>query len=270
MEYRTTKDGISIPVLGLGTWNIGGQSTPDTSRDPENIEVIRKAIEMGYRHIDTAEVYAAGHSEELVGRAIKDIDRGELFITTKVDPAHLGKDNVEKALDGSLKRLQIDYVDLYLIHWPNESIPLSESFAALNRQVALGKIRHLGVSNFSVAQLTEAREHSETPVVTNQVPFGLNDRSYVTNGVLDYCRTKGILFTAYSPIKKGSLESDTVKRIAGKYGATAAQIVLAWIFAQEPVITIPKSTDAQHLKENIDALQINIDSDDIDLLSSMS
>ena len=268
MLNRAAKDGTKIPIIGLGTWAVGGRSSADTSRDSEEIAAIQKALEMGYRHIDTAEVYASGHSEELVGRAIKSMDREQLFITTKVDPAHLHEDAVEKALDGSLKRLEIEYVDMYLIHWPSDSIPLEQSFSALNQLVRKGKIRHLGVSNFSIELLEEARKQSESHIVTNQVPYGLTDRSYVQNGVLEYCRNNGILFTAYSPIKKGSLASKVLKKIAEKYESSPAQIALAWVIGREPIITIPKSTDLQHLQDNIDALEISLSTDDYEILSA--
>ena len=270
MKYRTAKNDTTIPVLGLGTFGIGGRSSADTSRDSEGVSAIQKALEIGYRHIDMAEVYGAGHSEELIGRAIGGFDRAELFITSKVDPAHLQREAVLKALDGSLGRLNTDYVDLYLIHWPNHEIPLAETFEALNSLVQKGKVKHLGVSNFDSKLLGEALQLSETHIVTNQVPFGLTDRSYAKNGVLKFCQEEGILLTAYSPVKKGNLDSKIVKDIAAKYEVTPAQIAIAWAIAQDPVITIPKSANPQHLQENMDILHIKMEPEDMAELSALT
>ncbi len=180
--------GGDIPTIGLGTWRVGGNMHPDTSRDRETVAVIRAAIEMGYRHIDTAEMYGGGHAEELVGKAMRGFDRQELFITSKVLPAHLKYRDTLRACRASLERLGSDYLDLYLIHWPNPGIPLEETFRALNELVASGQVRRLGVSNFNLSRLRQAVELSETPLVTDQIPYSLGEREYAANGVLSIAR----------------------------------------------------------------------------------
>ena len=263
MQYEPLPDGSHIPVLGLGTWQMGGGGRADYSRDDEMVEIIEQAIEMGYTHIDTAESYGKNHCEELVGRAIKAFDRDELFITTKVAPDHLRYDDVHTAIRGSLQRLDTDYVDLYLIHWPNEQIPLTETFRALNELVAGGKVRRVGVSNFDVDLMQQSMDLCDTPIATNQVRYNLLDRTPVNNGVLDFCQRTGILLTAYSPVKGGVLSHNTVVEIAEAHGASPAQVALAWLIRQPQVITIPMSQDLDHLRDNLGALSLNLSADEI-------
>jgi len=151
-QFRIGKNG-KIDVLGFGTWRIGGGETADLSNDKFLIKSLKKAFELGYRLIDTAEYYGAGHTEELVGKALKDFNREEFFITSKVWSNHLHYEDVIKACEESLKRLQVKCIDLYLIHWPNPQIPIKETVSALEKLVEDGKIKYIGVSNFSVKEL---------------------------------------------------------------------------------------------------------------------
>lgn len=266
-KFETLYDGKKIARMGLGTWNMGGGMSPNYSKDRLALEALQAALEMGYTHIDTAESYAAGHTEELVGQAIKDFDRQQLFITTKVSPSNLRYGDVHRAVKGSLKRLGTDYLDLYLIHWPSGSIPLDEGFRALNELVENGQVRYLGVSNFNLALLKQAESLSRTPIVTNQAPYSLRDRQYVKNGVLEYCQLNGILLTAYSPVKGGVLSDRTVRRIAESHGATPAQVALHWLIRQPKVITIPMSTNRKHLEENLAAVDLDLSEEEIDRLN---
>ena len=270
MQYETLYNGDKVPLLGLGTWEVGGRFSPDHSRDEAFVASIKTAIELSYTHIDTAEIYAGGHSEELVGRAIKDFRREDVFITTKVNPRNLGYGDVLRALHGSLKRLDIETVDLYLIHWPSKRIPREESFKALNELVDRGQVRHLGVSNFDLDELQQAQALSDTPIITNQVPYSLSKQQYVKNGVLDYCQGNDILLTAYSPLKGGVLKNATVHRIAEEHSAAPAQVVLNWLIRQQNVITIPKSADEKHLRENLGALDLQLSQDDVEKLDAIS
>ncbi len=272
MKYETVQ-GVSIPKIGFGTWKIGGDSYPDPKRDPASLTALRTALEVGYTHFDTAEVYADGHSEELLGRAIRETNtkRENLFITTKVDPAHLQYEQVLKSCENSLRRLNLDYVDLYLIHWPPRSgTQLNEAFRALNQLVKNGKVKHLGVSNFNVKLLKQAQSLSETPLLTNQVPYRLPDRTYVENGVLEYCQQNDILLTAYSPVKFRNLPvNKTLQTIAEVHTATSYQIALAWLVAQPRVITIPMSLNPQHIRENFEAAEIELSQAEFETLSKL-
>jgi diketogulonate reductase-like aldo/keto reductase len=260
MKYETVHN-VTLPKIGFGAWNIGGGSYPDPSQDPASLTALRTALEVGYTHFDTAEAYASGHSEELIGRAIREAnaDRGELFITTKVSPEHLHYNDVLRSCGNSLRRLSMDYIDLYLIHWPGTLTSYEEAFRAFNQLVRDGKVKHLGVSNFKLKLLIQVQELSETPILTDQVPYRLPDRSYVENGVIEYCQQNDILITAYSPVKFRSIRNNkTLAKIAEAHSASPFQIALAWLVMQPRVITIPMSQNPQHIRENFAAADIEL------------
>jgi diketogulonate reductase-like aldo/keto reductase len=269
MKYESLHD-EQIPKIGFGTWSIGGGMSPNRSKDERSLRALRAALETGYIHFDTAEMYARGHSEELLGQAVREsgLPREELFITSKVSASHLRYNDVLRACENSLRNLDMDYLDLYLIHWPSSSIPLSDTFRALNQLVREGRVRHLGVSNFDVKLMKQAQAESETPVFTNQVPYSLGDRSYVRNGVLEYCQENDILLTAYSPVDEGRLQVNSfVQAIAEAHSATPYQIALAWLVAQPRVITIPMSYDPDHIAENFAAADIELTTEEIENLT---
>lgn len=271
MKYETVH-GLSIPKVGFGTWRIGGDSYADPKLDSVSLTALRTALELGYTHFDTAEGYAAGYSEELVGRAVRETNtkREDLFIATKISPEHLQYEQVFTSCENSLRRLNMDYVDLYLIHWPRIGMKLEETFRALNKLVQDGKVRHLGVSNFNLKLLRQAQSVSETPILTDQVPYRLPDKSYVKNGVLDYCQQNDVLLTAYSPVKFRNLPvNQTVHAIADAHSATSFQIALAWLVAQPRVITIPMSLNPQHIKENFEAADIELTKEEFKTLSEL-
>jgi 2,5-diketo-D-gluconate reductase B len=235
------------------------------------LTALQAALETGYTHFDTAESYADGHAEELIGQAVRESNtkRDEVFITTKVSPEHLAHKDVIKACENSLHRLDMDYIDLYLIHWPSRSISkLDEAFPALNRLVHDGKVRHLGVSNFNLKWLERSQELSETPIITNQVPYSLPDKSYLENGVIEYCQQNDILITAYSPVKFRSIDvNKTLGEIAKAHSATTYQIALAWLVMQPRVITIPMSHNPEHIRENFEAAEIELSEEEMSQLS---
>jgi diketogulonate reductase-like aldo/keto reductase len=268
-----TVDGVAVPKIGFGTWGIGGESYADPKLDAKSLTALRAALEVGYTHFDTAEYYAAGHSEELVGRAIREANtnREGLFITTKVSPEHLKYEQVLRSCENSLRCLNMDYIDLYLIHWPPRlGMELNDAFRALNQLVRDGKVKHLGVSNFTLKLLRQAQSLSETPLLTDQVPYRLPDHKYAENGVLDYCQKNDILVTAYSPVKFRNLPVNrTIRLIAEAHSATPFQIALAWLVAQPRVITIPMSLDPRHIRENFEAAEIELSKEEFETLSGL-
>jgi diketogulonate reductase-like aldo/keto reductase len=270
MKYETIHN-LTLPKIGFGTWKIGGESSADLASDPVSMTALRSALEIGYTHFDTAEYYAGGHAEELLGRAVRETNtkREKLFITTKVLPEHLDYDDVFKSCENSLRRLNMEYIDLYLIHWPRVGMKLEETFRALNKLVRDGRVKHLGVSNFNLKLLKQAQSFSETPIITNQVSYSLPEHSYVENGVLDYCQQNDILVTAYSPLKFRSMRvNKTLGEIAKAHFATPFQIALAWLIMQPRVITIPMSFNPKHIKENFDAAGIPLSVDEISRLGN--
>ncbi len=272
MKYETVH-GVTLPKIGFGAWSIGGDSYPDKSRDSKSLTSIRAALEIGYTHFDTAEAYASGHSEELIGQAIRETKtpRENLFITTKVSPEHLRYNDVMKACERSLRHLGMDYVDLYLIHWPGTGVNYEDTFRALNKLVSDGKVRNLGVSNFKLKLLKQAQEYSETPIITDQIPYRVPDRAYVDNGVVEYCQQNDILITAYSPVKFRSVKvNETITTIAKAHSATPHQIALAWLVMQPRVITIPMSFNPQHLRENFEAAEIELTGDELKALNAVA
>jgi len=258
MKYDTLPNNEPIQKIGFGTWQIGGTASADRSQDTRGLAALRSAIELGYTHFDTAEYYADGHCEELLGRAIREtgMDRDRLFITSKVSPEHLRAADVLLACEGSLKRLGMERLDMYLIHWPNRSIPLEETFRALNQLVAQGKVRHLGVSNFDLALLKQAQALCETPIATDQIHYSISERSFIRDGVLAYCQENNILLTAYSPVKVGQVKAGALQEVATAHKASPYQVALAWLVQQPKVITIPMSFDPQHQAENLQAADI--------------
>ncbi len=261
MELRRLgKTGEKIPVIGIGTWRIGGDTAPDYSKDKEAVEAIKYAISLGMTHIDTAEIYGAGHSEEIVGRAIRNVNREEIFLATKVWHTNLRYDDVLAACENSLRRLNVKYIDLYMIHWPNPSIPLGETMKALEKLFKDGKIRYIGVSNFNVEQIEEARHYlSITDIVANQVEYNLFNRE-VERDLLPYCEKNGITLTAYRPLGKGRIVEEindpksrignTLRKLATKYERTPIQVALNWVIWHECVVTIPKAIQKNHIDEN--------------------
>ena len=272
MKYETLGS-LSIPKLGFGTWKIGGGSYADLKLDSASLTALHSALEVGYTHFDTAEMYGGGHTEELLGQAIREsrVDRESLFITSKVMPSHLKYDDVLRVCESSLRRLKMEYIDLYLIHWPGMGMRLEDTFRALNKLVHDKKVRHLGVSNFNLRLLKESQAVSDTPLITNQVPYSISDRSYVHNGVLEYCQQNAILLTAYEPVDKGRLNvSRVLQSVAEAHNATPYQIALAWLIAQPRVITIPMSYNPQHIRENFESVDIQLTEGEFKTLSELS
>jgi diketogulonate reductase-like aldo/keto reductase len=260
MKYELIHN-LRLPKIGFGTWTIGGESHADPSQDARSTAALCSALELGYTHFDTAEYYAAGHAEELLGRAVRAsrVARADLFITSKVSAEHLEFSDVLRACEGSLRRLGMDYIDLYLIHWPTRGMKLPDTFRALNQLVAQGKIHHLGVSNFNLKLLEEAVILSETKLLTDQVPYSLPDREYEKNRVLAYCQANDILLTAYSPVKRRYISGNNpLKELARQRGLTPQQLALAWLVRQPRVITIPISFNPQHQADNLAAAEIEL------------
>ena len=268
IPLKSLKNGFAIPVLGQGTWRMGGVDTPDTTNDNADIAAIQRGIAAGLRHIDTAEMYAGGHAEELVGAARKGqgIRRADYFLTDKVWKTHLRYDDVLRAAEASLKRLETDYIDLYLIHQVNPDVPERETIRAMNRLKAEGVIHHIGVSNFSVERLKRAQAASDAPIAANQLHYNLRIREIERCGLLDYCRSQDIMVIAWRPLRGLDLSLPLITDLAAKYGKTPAQLALNWLLSQENVVTITKAANPRHLAENLGALGWELEREDMERL----
>ena len=259
------KSKAKIPSIGMGTWGVGGYGYKDTGKDKEAIEALEEGIQLGMWLIDTAEIYGRGHSEELVGEAIKAFPRERIFVVSKVLDRNLRYKDVIEACRRSLWRLQTDYIDLYLIHFPNYQIPLQETMRALEELFEQGLIRHIGVSNFPLELMKEAQSYlARTKIVANQVKYNVKCR-YSEEDLLPFCQKEGITLMAYTPLEEGSLVKNKVLQAVGqRYQKSAAQIALNWIISRENVITVPKALNFNHLRENAAAMGWRLKREDFD------
>ena len=270
IENRQLKCGFKIPVFGLGTWMMGGdfKRQPDNNGDAD-AAALAAGLDLGLTHIDTAEMYAAGFTEEIVGRAIAGRKRNELFITTKVWKTNLSYDGVMRAAEGSLTRLGTDYIDLYLVHLPNDKFPLEGTIQALDRLKDEKRVLHIGVSNFAVRRLEHAQALSRYKIVVNQVHYNLVFREAEKSGLLDYCQRHDVILMAWRPLQKGALLENSGKvldSVCRQYGKTPAQIAINWLISQPNIVTISTMRSRKHLDDNMGALGWRMDSKDIKLL----
>jgi diketogulonate reductase-like aldo/keto reductase len=264
MKYKAFgAAGVELPVLGQGTWNM-----PESgARLKEAERALRRGIELGMAHIDTAEMYGAGRVEELLGDTIRGIARERLFIATKVLPSNASYRRTLTAAEHSLRRLRCEYLDLYLLHWPG-SYPLEETMRALETLVERGKTRFVGVSNFEADAMLEAASYlRKTPLACNQVLYNLDERG-VEHEVLPVARRHGIAIVAYTPFGRGGfLRSaagrETLERIAAKHGTTVRQVALAFLIRDPLVFAIPKAARVEHVEENAGAGKLELDADDV-------
>lgn len=248
--------GHEIPILGLGTWQLkGGQCE----------RIVKEAIALGYTHIDTAWMY---QNQREIGKALQDIpiNRDDLFLTTKIWGTHLKHTDVLSQFEECLGDLQMDYVDLLLIHHPKDSVPFAETFGAFQEIYEAGKVKSIGISNFSIEQVKEASEVSELPICTNQVEYHVRrNRSELR----DYCHTRNIVMTAHRPLAVGNLAGDTtLGEIGERHGKTAAQVALRWL-VQQNIVTIPKSGSVPHLRENLDVFTWQLTDAEMQILDTL-
>jgi diketogulonate reductase-like aldo/keto reductase len=249
MEFRQLgRTGERVSTIGLGTWKIGVYAS--LAERAKQVQALRRGIELGCNLIDTAEMYADGRSEEVVAEAVRDV-RKDVFIASKVSPGNLHHDDVIAACGRSLKRLGSSCIDLYQVHWPNPMVPIRETMAAMEELVREGKIRYIGVSNFSVVQTDEAREAlSKSELVSNQVEYSLESRA-VEADILPYCEREKLTMIAYTPLARGKVPESAIPRaICVKYGVTPIQVALNWVTRSESVVAIPKSASVKHVEEN--------------------
>lgn len=250
--------GVNIPKLGLGVMQMKGD---------EGAAMIGEAIGIGYRHLDTAAMYA---NEAEVGQAIRasSVPRGDIFVTTKVWRADIAAGDLQRAAEASLQRLGQDYVDLLLIHWPDENVPLEDSIGALNEVRQRGLARSIGVANFPSAMFKEAQRLSDAPLVTDQVEY----HPQLSQGrLLETLRGLGSSLTAYCPLARGRLVADPVlTEIGAAHKATASQVALRWLVQQEAVIAIPKSANPERLRQNFEIWDFELSEDEMARVSALS
>jgi len=245
MKIPTKKlqNGFEMPVFSLGTWQMGGRMEKDPDNDDAaDIRAIQKAIELGITYIDTAAIYANGHTEEIVGQAIKEFDRSKLFIVSKVPASSLTREGVMQSAQESLKRLHTDYFDLFLIHGPNPDIPIQETMQGMNDLLKKGVTKNIGVCNFTVKRFVEAQQFATLQrLQLNQLHYNLIFREPERKGLVKYCQENDVFLQAWRPVQKGILTTsgiDVVDEVCKKYNKTPSQIAINWLISQKNFITL--------------------------------
>lgn len=258
MEPLKLNSGHIMPIIGFGTW----QLSPAQAR-----ESVKTALETGYRHIDTAKIYG---NEEEVGEAVRasTVPREEIFITTKLWNSDQGYDSALKAFTASLDRLDMDYVDLYLIHWPGEDPKKrADSWRALARIYSQGRAKSVGVSNYTIRHLQELLDSSDLKPAVNQVefhPFIYQEQKEL----LDFCGSEDIVFEAYSPLARGRLNDEVLKERGRKYGKSTSQVMLRWAL-QHGTVPLPRSSSVDHIEENFAVFDFKLSEEDMNVIDNI-
>jgi len=251
------RDGGSMPCLGLGTFQNSGE---------ECRRSVATALDVGYRHVDTARMY---ENEQSVGAGIKDssVSREDIFLTSKLAMGSLDRKGVHSSCDKSLQCLDTAYLDLLLIHWPEEDTPLEETLEAMADLKSAGKIRHIGVSNFTVSWLERLLAVSDESIFCNQIEY----HPYLDQSApIGFCDEHGIAVVAYSPLARGKvMKDDRLTTIGAKYGKSAVQVALRWLLGQAGVAAIPKGRSEDHIRENIDIFDFDLNEEDLKEISAL-
>jgi diketogulonate reductase-like aldo/keto reductase len=256
--------GVDVSTIGQGTWDI-----PESgARAEEAIRALRRGIELGMTHIDTAEMYGSGRAEEMVGEAIAGVPRERLFLASKVLPGNASYKGTISACERSLRRMRVDYLDLYMLHWPSGH-PLEDTMRALETLVAQGKTRFIGVSNFDVEDVGEAQSYlREIPLASDQVLYHLKERGPESR-LIPYCRKHHIAVVAYTPFGRGRFPRKEIEphgiigRIAAKHRKTARQVLLNFLTREPNAFAIPKASRIEHVEENAGAAGWRLDAEDV-------
>lgn len=257
MTHTLTVRGQTVPSLGFGTWQLRGD---------EAIEAVKYALDTGYRHIDTAQIY---ENEREVGTAIATsaTPREDIFLTTKVWMDKFRNGDLQDSVRQSLEKLQTDHVDLLLLHWPQNDVPMAETIAALMEVKDSGQAKNIGVSNFTVALMREAYELSKGQIITNQVEY----HPFISQRpVLDWVRAHDMFLTSYSPLARAeALKNKTITAIAKAHGKTPGQIVLRWHIQQDRVCAIPKSGNRERIRENFEIFDFMLSLEEMEAISAL-
>jgi diketogulonate reductase-like aldo/keto reductase len=260
-------NGFSLPVYGLGLWEMGGRWEADASQDAKEITALQAALEAGITHFDAAESYGHGHAEELIREATKGFDRSKLTIATKVSAQNQTYDGLRASFAASLARLGTDYVDLYMLHrYPEPGIDIVDTLRAVNELVEQGAIKNIGVCNMTPNRFDAVQAQTKHKLVCNQVHYNMVVREAELKGVLNQCQQDDALLVAWGPLQKGNLPNDVplIEALAEKYNKTPIQIAINWLISQDHVVAISKTSSVEHLHENLGAIGWQMEPTDIE------
>lgn len=252
---KTLPGGDEIPMVGFGTWDLSGDTVKSS---------VRSALEAGYTHIDTAEGYK---NEAEIGEVLAEYDRSKIFLTSKVLPKNLDYEGVVQACKESLDRLGTEYLDLYLVHWPNPAISLRETLTAMETLHDSGLVNNIGVSNFSAYQLSCAKYISDTPIAVNQTEF---HPLYQQPELREYCRQSDTVVEAAAPLGRTEIfDNPTIQSIAGNHSRSPAEVILRWAIARDTVV-LPKSTSPSHIRTNLGAQNWDLPEEDLSAIDDLN
>lgn len=269
-----TKSGKPLFPIGIGTWNIAGTYNPDPNakykgaepscgKEESEIEAIRYSISKGQNHLDCAELYGAFYTDEVVGRAITELERTDLYVADKLWKTSVGKGSVRPTVERMLEKLGTDYLDMLYIHAPWTEVNWQEAIPQIDELIDEGIVRDFGVSNFTVANMEQAHKIARHPIIANQMNYNVLYKNEVDEALKAYCNKNNIQLIAYQPIKRSEVLSNSIlQEIAKMHDATPAQVALAWLLAKN-ALPIPKATNKQHIDENIAAATIKLSQENI-------
>ena len=275
-----TKSGKSLHPIGIGTWLIAGTfefdaedkykgAKPAYGNEPKEIEAIRYSLSKGQNHIDCAELYGAFYTDEVVGEAIAEVNRHDLYIADKLWKSSLATGLVRPTVEKMLAKLGTDYLDMLYIHNAFDDAPWRDALPQIDQLVEEGIVRHFGVSNFTVEQMQETMQITKHPIAATQMHYNLLHKDEIDTAYFDFIKQHDIQLVAYQPVKrKEVLSNETVRRIAQKYDATPAQVALAWLLTKN-ALPIPKAVEKQHIDENVEAINLTLDDSDIKQLEEL-
>jgi len=280
MNFNKKIGDKTVNPVGIGTWMMGGGIYLESKTtyaiygtEAEEVIAIRHSIELGQNHIDTAQMYGAGHTEEVVGEAIEGLDRESLFIASKVWKSHATQEAVSYSIEDMLQRMKIEYLDLVYIHAPFPEVEMAEYIQGLNGAIDKGLTKYIGVSNFTLEQLKQAVELSKHPITAVQNHFNLLHKAEFPEEMKSYCVENNIAMVAYRPLGRKMLADEctntTLLEMAKKYEKTPAQIALNWLISQESMHAIPKASKLENIEENVGALEFEISEEDLSTLSKL-
>ncbi len=268
-----TVDGSSISRIALGASGLGSSASSAPGGEEALVSFFRQAVEEGVNVFDTAELYGGGYSESLLGKAFKGRRRESVFISSKFNPGNASRSGVRKAVEGSLKRLDCDYIDLYQLHWPNPFVPFEETWEALSALLAEGKILHAGVSNCSLQELELFWRVSGGRISAVECCFNASEGSG-TGGLLRFCEAQGVLLLAYSPLGQGLInpkDGDSaieMDALCSLKGCSRQQLLLAWVLAHEGAVPVVRTKSAAHLRDNVKAVSLRLSHEELSLVAS--
>ena len=267
--------------IGIGTWNIGGTFTPNPgakykgaepnySNETAEIEAVRYSLTKGQNHIDCAELYGAFHTDEVIGKAIAGLKRDDLYIADKLWKTSVGKGLVRPTVEQMLKKLGTEYLDMLYIHAPWDEVNWQEAIPQIDELIDEGIIRDFGISNFTIPDMEQTRKVARHPITANQMNYNVLYKDEVNQEFRDYCKKNAIQVVAYQPVKRQEvLENEVIKTIAKDHGATAAQVALAWLLAQD-ALPIPKAVSKSHIDENTEAIRLHLSANELDMLNNIA